>query len=314
MAHLVETMFYRGEVPWHGLGKSVKGKPTCREAIIHAGADWEVDKVRGLVYNPYADTGGDPHMPLDAWAIIRKTDGAILGTVGEDYRPLQNAEAFDFFDPFIKNGDAVLETAGVLKGGKIVWILAQLTSAEEDVVTGDPIRRYHLLVNSHDGSKAINNGETTVRVVCFNTLTAAMRSGLTNLSRIIHRGDVVAKLKALQLDLAENTEMFKRTAAAWRMMAGKPISHYQAHDYFRRVFEVEDTAEDSRAVKNTFRLWTYSPATAAVPPRTVWGAYNAVTEFTSHGRMANPEKRLNSLWFGDSAKVNARAFELAVSM
>ena len=45
MAAAVETMFYAGQTPWHGLGKAVPAEVTAQEAIKLAGLDWKVSKV-----------------------------------------------------------------------------------------------------------------------------------------------------------------------------------------------------------------------------------------------------------------------------
>jgi Domain of unknown function (DUF932) len=52
---------------------------------------------------------------------------------------------------------------------------------------------------------------------------------------------------------------------------------------------------------------------ADIAGKTLWGAYNAVTEWTSHQRggaendIEATRNRLNSLWFGASEKTNAIA-------
>lgn len=309
MSALVETMMYANAVPWHGLGQKVAPNISCREAIKAAGLNWTVAKIRGSVVNPVLLSRED----IAAHAIVRISDGRVLGTVGDAYSPVQNSDAFDFFDPIVKAGDATLEAAGSLKCGSVVWILAKITACHVEVASRDAMDRYYLLSNTHDGSKALTGGETDVRVVCWNTLSAAFRTGLSHDSRLVHRGDMQSKLLAVRTNLIESCEHFKNTAAMYRVMAGKVVSRSQAHDYFRRVFEVEDTEGDNRAVKATLDRWYMPIGSASIIP-TVWGAYNAVTEYTSHGRMKDSEKRLTSVWFGDSARVNSRALELAVSL
>lgn len=309
MPHLVETMMYAGAVPWHGIGQNVAPTITCREAIKAAGLDWTVAKIRGSIRNPVLSS----HNDIAAHAIVRMSDGRVLGTVGDAYSPVQNSDAFDFFDPIVKAGDATLEAAGSLKHGSVVWVLAKITACHAAITEKDPINRYYLLSNTHDGSKALAGGETDVRVVCANTLSAAFRRGLTYESRVVHRGDMVAKLNAVRANLVQSCSDFQHTAEMYRNMAAKRISHSQAHDYFRRVYEVADTANDNRATRETLDRW-YAPIGSATVIPTVWGAYNAVTEHLTHWRMPDRARRLSSLWFGDSARIGARALELAVTV
>lgn len=72
-------------------------------------------------------------------ALVRSTDSAILGIVGKGFRPLQNVEAFRFFNPWLESGAAALQSAGALRGGRRVWVLAKVKGLEGDVGPGDPV-------------------------------------------------------------------------------------------------------------------------------------------------------------------------------
>jgi phage/plasmid-like protein (TIGR03299 family) len=96
--------------------------------------------------------------------------------------PLQNDQAFQFFDPFVSSGLVTLETAGSLREGKRVWILARIAENSDVGIVGDDIvRKYLLLSNSHDGTTAVRVGFTPIRVVCANTLAMAVRNGQSQL-------------------------------------------------------------------------------------------------------------------------------------
>ena len=74
--------------------------------------------------------------------------------VSPRYRPLQNTEAFDFFNPIVGDEKAVFETAGSLGNGERVWVLAK-APGEIRVVGDDCCSKYLLLSNSHDGRGGI---------------------------------------------------------------------------------------------------------------------------------------------------------------
>ena len=132
MAHelMVENgrtaMFYVNERPWHGLGTKLNAPPTSEQAIRAAGLDWDVAKV------PLYLAGGTRlHEVKDRFSLVRadtvNTAACIIfGITGRDYVPLQNVEAFQFFDPLVRGGDATYETAGALRSGERVWVLARL--------------------------------------------------------------------------------------------------------------------------------------------------------------------------------------------
>lgn len=211
MSHEVESMFYVNETPWHGLGVKLESAPTTREAIVAAGLDWEVGQ-RPLFEGSCSTLGADgketvPDMPVyggnvgnlvfrkvEGHTNYRKTDGRILGVCGPGTGVLQNTEAFRFFDRFVDAKTAVLETAGSLRNGERIWILARLNLSPSVIVPGD---EYLLLSNSHDGKVAVRIGFTPIRVVCANTLAQAHFGGGGKLLRVHHNpkiGETVMKI------------------------------------------------------------------------------------------------------------------------
>ena len=189
MAANVESMFYTGAEPWHGLGEKLEDAPTISEAIEKSGLDWEVG-VKDLVTK-------DGMQDVPAKATYRKTDGAILGVVGPRYVPLQNKDAFEWFQPFVDAGECSLHTGGSLSGGQKVWALAQLNRDPSEIVKGDEVQKFILLSNSHDGTTAIRVGYTPIRVVCVNTLAFAHEHKQSNLLRIRHTRSAQGKLLSL---------------------------------------------------------------------------------------------------------------------
>ena len=91
MAHMVETMAYAGELPWHGLGVKVPSDLTPRQMMEKAGVDWRVNLVP-----TYADVNGTK-VSTGQKALVRETDSKVLTNVGGNWNPVQNEEAFDFF-------------------------------------------------------------------------------------------------------------------------------------------------------------------------------------------------------------------------
>jgi len=127
---------------------------SIEEAIRAAGLDWEVE-LRHIFTN---DGRGMPLGILNNYVTYRKSDNTVLGIVGKDYQTLQNRDAFKWFQPFLECGQATIETAGSLRGGAKIWILARIRRDPLVVRKEDTMEHYVLLSNSHDGSLAVSCG------------------------------------------------------------------------------------------------------------------------------------------------------------
>jgi len=200
MAHLVETMAYAGEVPWHGLGVPVSNDLTPSQMMQKAGLDWKVRELESFV-----EFDGK-RVPTGQKSLIRETDGRILTNVGENWNPVQNETAFEFFSEYVMAGDMEMHTAGSLKDGQMVWALAKVKESFE-LFKGDQVDSYLLFSNPHQYGKSIDVRFTPIRVVCNNTLTYSLESKAERSIRVGHRVAFDASFVKEQLGLA--TRMMK---------------------------------------------------------------------------------------------------------
>lgn len=309
MAHELESMMYVGQTPWHGLGQRLIEAPTTKEGIIAAGLDWGVE-LKPL----YLGNGQKADM---AQATVRTTDQRILGVVGARYTPLQNADAFSFFDPFVEAGLAHLETAGSLRDGQRVWILAKINSDDMDITKNDPVSKYILLSNSHDGTQAIRVGFTPIRVVCANTLAMAHSTGTSQLVRVRHTARSVADLDSLREIMSVANASFEATAEQMRAMARKTINQADLRKYVKVVLgyteEDKDLSTKAKNIINDVTALAEHPTNFA-SRGTVWAAYNAITHYLSHEAGRNQDNRLSNLWFGQGVADNLKAFNEAMKL
>lgn len=186
------SFFSTKQPAWHSLGQVVQDYPTSREAIAFAGLDYEVVKA------PLFAKGSEPAIDFavpDQYATMRNDNNAIFGLVGKDYQIVQNADAFAFFDAIVGGGDGILyETAGAIGQGERIFITAKLPGYIR-VGSGDDVtEKYIFLSTSHDGSGSITAAFTPIRIVCQNTLNAAMRSA-SNVVRIRHTANAKQRLE-----------------------------------------------------------------------------------------------------------------------
>ena len=95
--------------------------------------------------------------------------------MGKDYEVVQNMDAFSFFDAIVGGDGIQYETAGALGKGERIFITAKLPNYIK-VGNDDLIEQYLFLTTSHDGGGSITAAFTPVRIVCNNTLNAALRN------------------------------------------------------------------------------------------------------------------------------------------
>ena len=322
MAHeIVEGLdkpMYADEPAWHGLGTVVKGAPNVREALRIAELDYEVSR------EPlYVSDGGEGALEVEGWSATVREDLAtddprrILGVVGSRYTVMQNADAFEIVDTIIGSGSAEIESAGSLKGGRIVWLLARLP--ERLKVVDDELAQYLLLKNSHDGSGRIRIGFTPVRVVCWNTLSMALgglTAGETSIG-VKHTRSAQEALKVSASVMGKSREYFKEVGETLRNWAGRRVSRRFAEAYLkalvpdpverkgqvRRAAEAsgtvtrlgrpghEETAPRTRKVaagnrERIMELWDGGQRGGRMTAvrGTAYGLFNAVTEWIDYGR------------------------------
>ncbi|MCX6137510.1 MAG: DUF932 domain-containing protein [Ignavibacteriales bacterium] len=320
MAHNLEldqsgqaSMFYSGEVPWHQLGRRLNKPATAGEAMQAARLDYTVVK-RPLK----AIINGRQHADVpNAFATVRMDTNQVLGVVGSRYEPVQNKDAFNFFDPLVDRDEAIYHTAGVLGCGEKIWLLAKLPDYIRVGKKGDPIEKFVLLYNSHDGSSHIRVKMTPIRVVCNNTLTCALQ-GTEAEVRIKHTQSAGEKLQEAHKILELYNGLYQQLDYIFNRMSLRKVTGQQLLEYVKTLIPDNPEAESNTRTENTrshiIRLHD-DTAEAAMHKGSLFGAYNAVTELVDHYGQSNPSKQLKSMWFGGSGEqLKRRAYELAESM
>ncbi len=312
MAHMFETGFFHKQRAWHGLGNVVHGALSTAEAIVAAGLDWDVEECPLLV----PGLNGPVEVP-EHKALMRSSDRRILGVVGKGYMPLQNRDAFAFFDGFVSSGEATLESAGALKRGQRVWVLAKINTPPAEVISGDEISTYLLLSNSHDGSLAIGVNYTPIRVVCNNTLSLALGkaelgASIIKIKHTAHSREALAIIRE-SVELASRS--FSFTVEQYRKLAQTTMGVSGFERYVRKVFDVpEIDGEMPRAWGELLERFEVGRGLEIPGVRgTAWAAYNAVTEWVQHVRGRNAESRLDAAWFGEGRRIRDKALAVVLS-
>jgi phage/plasmid-like protein (TIGR03299 family) len=300
-------MFYFGERPWHKLGIELKEAPTSKDAIIASGLNWKVSKEKVIVNDVESD---------EFFAIKRSdknTPKSILGIVGKKYSPVQNENAFDFFDTIVGEKKAMYHTAGSLNDGKTIWILAKLPDGLS-ISSNDKVELYTLLSNRHDGKRSLIVQPTPIRVVCNNTLNMALRDS-SNRMNFRHTSNVEQKMKMAALSLNFSLKTFAETKDAYKLIAKKEVTTDSLNEYFDNVINFDKARQTKQSLTKKNRLldiFNYDLTESKSKP-SLWIAYNAITYYTDH-EMGRERNRLSNAWVGNGFLLKQKALDIAVSM
>lgn len=308
------AMAFVGANPWHGLGQRMQADVTVDDALKAASLDWTVHT------EPLYLAGGQAAPRV---AIVRATDtgSVILGTATERYRPIQNVEAFGVLQDAMGLHGLQIKTAGALGSGERVWMLAAMP--EQIIVAAqggeDAINGYLLITSAHDGSGADSMQFTPIRVVCQNTLSAAVSSGTTSMA-IRHTASATVRLKQAERMIERAIAVAKETGATFKQLAERQMSERELRAYIEAVFPTpadEKPSTQLRRRRLAVEQLYYQGRGHELSGTTAWGAYNAVTEYLDHVRVreaktADAVKRAQvSTLFGGGMAIKALALAQA---
>jgi phage/plasmid-like protein (TIGR03299 family) len=279
MAHgLMENDYMfsaNGIRPWHGLGAVIDDAPSSADAIRIARLDWRVEK-REL----FAEGLRVPNY----FATVRQDTKEALGIVGNQYKVVQNVDAFAFVDDIMGQQEypCVYETAGSLWNGRRIFLLVKLPETE---ILGDKVENFLFFSNGHDGYSGLMCGVSPVRVVCNNTLQLALRSA-KRVWYAKHTSGLDARKQDAVKSLGYAVSYVKAAASVAEEMVRIKLD---VREFVDQLFPLAEgatkiTEEHNEQVKfEVVSLHNKKPDLANFRG-TGWGVYNAVADYLSNGK------------------------------
>ncbi|WP_027329956.1 DUF932 domain-containing protein [Marinimicrobium agarilyticum] len=317
MAHLIDSMAYVGQAPWHGLGRELDTGLPIDDWVVQAGMDWEVQESPVRFIAGQREYLGEIKPFSDHKVLYRSDTHDPLSVVGSRYKVVQPREILEFYRDLTERSGFALETAGVLKGGRKLWALAR-TGQSTTLKGKDTTNGYVLLATACDGTMATTAQFTSVRVVCNNTLAVALGSG-AGAVKVPHRSvfDAEAVKRSLGITVSAWDDFMYRL----KSLSNRPVKDSEARNYLLRVMADPEKASISKgAERNMARVQALYDgqglgADLASSQGTAYGLLNAVTQFVDHERRArSQDNRLDSAWFGQGAALKNKALDEALLM
>lgn len=270
----------------------------------------------------YVFPSGKTEVSESSFYTFRADTEVILGTgIGAAYKVVQNAEAFAFFDAIAEGEGIKYETAGALGKGERIFITAKLPSYIK-VGNDDIIEKYLFLTMSHDGKESITAAFTPIRIVCNNTLNAAL-ANCTNMVKIKHTENVQEQLKEAHKIMGMVNTLSPLMEQVFNQWAKVKITDKEVQRLIQIALapnkETLDNIRDGKLelMSGSYRnqvFGAYGYAMMADSQKldttkgTLFGAYNAITGYFQNVRNYNDnEEKLNSIIYGGIAQKKAQA-------
>jgi len=239
--------------------------------------------------------------------------------VGSGWQELQPWEMFDWTDSLVGEGQIKYHTAGSLRGGKKVWLLAKFD--ESVILPGDRVGKFLFFMNAYDGFQSIVIISTAVRVVCMNTARMAIADGRENEIRIRHTASMAHRLEAARAALGIAREHGKLYDGILRAFAQLRMTGDRWQEYANVLIPDNPEAKHNTRAENARQQMLNLAVTGRgqdIPgvAGTGYAAYNAVTEYvnyfrTSRGGAEAQERRFESSLMGTGdAFVQAAVLQL----
>lgn len=350
----------------------VKGKPwaysgaidvsdcaTAKEVMLKAGLNFHVAKCELVGKMPIKLTGTDEELDriikeqkegahVFGTDIYRKCDNAFatyrtdynipLGVVKSKYTIVQNNDAFNFFDDAIGKNSAIWQTAGFWGNGERIFVSAKLPN--NILVKGDPVENYLVFTNTHDGSGGVKILFTPIRVICQNTLNAAIRTS-SNYVSFRHTNSVHNKISVAQEILGISKIKSEEFGQYCNLLADIKVTDEDVIQFIGENILTEDEIQRLKDTGHTIKDIAYRSGLALTDSKissrkmnvisdtysyyfdgpgqrdilgTAWGAVNAISGYYSNIDNIEGTKRFDSICYGDKSRKIENAFALAEAL
>lgn len=319
---------------WHGLGTIVENFPTSREAIEFAGLDYTVVKRKLFTYDNENEEANDeveikiPKIEVpNYYATVRTDTEQVLGVVGKDYEIVQNIDAFAFFDEIVGGDGIQYETAGALGNGERIFITAKLPSYIK-VGRDDLIEQYLFLTTSHDGFGSITTAFTPIRIVCANTLAAALnncsnsfkiRHTVNAKERLVQAHTLMGITNRLSTEMNEILNQWAKIriddAEVKKLIQLAMVPNKEVLQKVQAGQEDELSTQFINICDKTFEYTLAAPSQQVETTKgTLFGVYNGITGYFQNVKQyKNEETKLKSVLLGGVAQLRTQtAFNLCM--
>jgi Domain of unknown function (DUF932) len=224
---------------------------------------------------------------------------ACLSVVGDRYRATSTEE----WRTLVKAATA----AGARPTGSFALRGGSRVLATFEVGQSNGLRTQLVLADAFDGSMRLTCGFSSIRVVCANTLSAAMSSDGQGMAQLRHTASLETKVNVLAESIATAVKSGDKVREAYHQAEATKLSRHQAENIFDKLFPCAPEGADRAAVTKSEnvradgrRAMSRDENYAGCSLATLWNAATWLVDRTPSGQ-ARPTRGgdpLDSLLFG----------------
>lgn len=244
----------------------------------------------------------------DKKAVMHSTTGQILGIHGATYQIHQYKDwLLTNVSALLDSPDLVIGSAGLLQGGRKAWVQIEMQDTLE--VKGEAFRPFLTAATSHDGSMATSYVRGITRVVCDNSLSAALRRADASF-KVRHSTNSLSKIGAARDALGIIHQVAEDFEAEMNALTAQVVTDAQWKDF---VTAFTATKSDSKRSQNMaqakagelHRLWNHDVRVAP------WknSAYGVVMAVNTHGQHLRTVKGMERAERNQLNAINGTTFK-----
>ena len=239
-------------------------------------------------------------------AVVRDDNDVALGVVSPSYELVQNDDLKSVISPMVSEGLLTVVNQGYLSKGAKVFIQAEVN--QEFQVAGESYKGLITLLNGHTGNSSVAIGTTATRVICSNTFAMAYKDiG----ERFRHYAGVTERVLESTTVIDYVNDAMRKYSEYAETLAGARCTNAQ---FRQAVGEIYGKPVDTMRDSFVSQLETLFRSGKGNSGKTMYDAFNAVTEYATHFSRKSVAGRYNYANFGKGADINRRAMAVLNEM
>lgn len=235
------------------------------------------------------------------------------------YRPILNGELWAAMEKSLRDIHAKVTTVGTFEAAKKFFISVKLDAENKFTVNGDKFLANLNFITSHDGTLGVKAYDSTVRIVCMNTLRASLSAQGDVGFNVFHTSGADTAMQNLGELVNEVLAGRGKFRTDMEYLASKPIDAQKARmvtlGYFVRTTDSDELS--TRAINAADEIALLFVRGAGNKGKTLYDLLNGATEYWTNGngtgKTASVGEKIYRANFAEAADHKDRFFNFLMN-